>query len=99
MAETYQRAVLPEDKSRCLRLRSRNKFSNKDFSGALNDTLNALEILGIKVNPMPSKKDVDTLFEHVKNEIVETGFDSILRIPRAEDSRIDLTVQLLNDAG
>lgn len=78
---------------------SRNKFSRKDFAGALGDTLEALSTLGVKVNPSPSKREVDTLFEQVKNEILSIGFDNILAIPRSEDPRIDLAVQLLNDAG
>ena len=39
------------------------------------------------------------MFEQVKNEILAVGFDEILSIPRAQDSRIDLAVALLNDAG
>lgn len=97
--ETLRRAKSAEDKARCLRLRSRNKFARKDFAGALDDTLSALEMLGIKVNPSPSKKEVDVTFEQVKNEILAVGFENILKIPRTDNIRIDLTVQLLNDAG
>lgn len=93
------RAETPEEKARVLRLQSRNKFSRKDFSGALEGTMSALAVLGVKVNSSPSKKEADALFEQVKNEILAVGFENILAIPRATDSRIDLTVQLLNDAG
>ncbi len=93
------RAKSPEDQARALRLSSRNKFSQKDFSGALEDTLTALETLGVKVNPAPTNREVDTLFEQVKNEILAIGLENILSIPRSQDYRVDLTVQLLNDAG
>ena len=39
------------------------------------------------------------MFEQVKNEILAVGFDDILNIPRARDSRTDLAIALLNDAG
>ena len=97
--ETLRRAESPEDKARSMRIMSRNKFSRKDFAGALEDTLMALEILGVKVTTSPTRREVDALFEVVKNEILSVGFDNILSIPRAQDPRIDLTVQLLNDAG
>jgi len=99
LAIAMSRAKSPEDQARALRLSSRNKFSQKDFSGALEDTLTALETLGVKVNPAPTNREVDTLFEQVKNEIVAIGLENILSIPRSQDYRVDLTVQLLNDAG
>ena len=99
ITETIRRAKSVEDKARCLRLRSRNKFASKDFAGALEDTLSALETLGVIVNPSPSRKEVDIMFEQVKNEILAVGFENILKIPRTDNPRIDLTVQLLNDAG
>ena len=99
ITETIRRAKSVEDTARCLRLRSRNKFASKDFAGALEDTLSALETLGVIVNPSPSRKEVDIMFEQVKNEILAVGFENILKIPRTDNPRIDLTVQLLNDAG
>ena len=99
ITETIRRAKSVEDTARCLRLRSRNKFASKDFAGALEDTLSALETLGVIVNPSPSRKEVDIMFEQVKNEILAVGFDDILSIPRAREARTDLAVALLNDAG
>ena len=99
ITETIRRAKSVEDTARCLRLRSRNKFASKDFAGALEDTLSALETLGVIVNPSPSRKEVDIMFEQVKNEILAVGFDDILNIPRARDAKTDLAIALLNDAG
>ena len=99
LGEVLERAVSPEDRARSLRLKSRNKFACADFSAALDETLAALETLGVKVNPNPTKQEIDVLFEQVKSEIIAIGFNEILAIPRANDPRIDLIVQLLNDAG
>lgn len=88
-----------EEKARALRLRSHNHFSRKDFSQALNDNLTALDLLGVKLNPSSTRQDADTMFEQVKNEILAVGFDNILCIPRATNPRVDLMMQLLNDAG
>lgn len=82
-----------------LRLRSRNHWLRSDFSEALSDTLAALKILGIEVNASPTRRQADTMFEQVKNEILAVGFDEILAIPRTTDKRIELSVLLLNDAG
>lgn len=69
------------------------------FDDALNDSLAALNILGIEVPKAPTKRDQDIMFEQVKNEILAFGFDEILAIPRATDPRTDLAVAVLNDAG
>ena len=69
------------------------------FDDALNDSLAALHILGIEVPKAPTKRDLDILFEEVKDEILAIGFDEILGIPRATDPRTDLAVAVLNDAG
>lgn len=89
----------PIDKAQVLRIQSRNRFFRNDFTGALHDTLQALGTLGIEINASPTRKETDELFEQVKNELLAVGFDNVLSIPRATDSRIDLAVQLLNDAG
>lgn len=82
-----------------MRLRSRNHWLRNNFSESLKDTILALQVLGVEVNPAPSRRDADTLFEQVKNEILAVGFDEILSIPRATDPKTDLAVALLNDAG
>ncbi|TDL28897.1 histidine kinase [Rickenella mellea] len=87
-----------EDKARVLRLLSRNLFSRRDFPGALDGTLSALATLGVTLSAIPTKKEADAAFDRVKNEILAVGFDNILLIPRATDSRVELTIQLLNDA-
>ena len=82
-----------------LRLRSRNQFASRDFTTALHSILSALSTLGVDINPSPGQGEVDELFDEVKNDILAIGFENILSIPRATDSKIDLIVQMLNDAG
>jgi hypothetical protein len=91
--------VEPEDKGNLLQLRSRNHWLRNDFSEALNDTLLALKILGVEVNPTPTRQEADIMFELVKNEILAVGFDEILAMPRTTDKRTELAVTLLNEAG
>jgi hypothetical protein len=70
-----------------------------DFNAALKDTLLALHILGVDLDPNPTLEIADTMFEQVKSEILAIGFDAILAIPRASEPRTDLGVALLGDAG
>jgi hypothetical protein len=91
-------AVELEDTSNLLRLRSRNHWSRKNFVEAHNDTLLALKALGVEVNPAPTRREVDDMFELVKNEIFAVGFDEILAMPRTTDRRAELAVVLLNEA-
>lgn len=88
-----------EDKANILRLRSNNRWLQGRYVDALDDTLAALKVLGVVVNPAPKQRQVDKLFEEVKNEIMAIGFDNILTIPRTTDPKIELAVSLLNDAG
>jgi hypothetical protein len=99
LRECYAHAFQPEDKGGLLRLRSRNNWLRGHFSEAFNDTLTALKILGIELDPTLTRRQVDTLFEQVKNEILAVGFDTILSIPRTTDRKTELAVALLNDAG
>ncbi|KAJ4499295.1 histidine kinase [Lentinula lateritia] len=92
-------AQQPEEVATVLRAQSQNNWMNKNFSGALEDTLQALKILGVEVNPAPTRREAAHMFERVKNEILAIGFDEILSIPRANDPRTELAVRLLNDAG
>ena len=70
-----------------------------NYKAALADTLQGLHLLGVDVNSAPTRREADHMFEQVKNEILAVGFDDILAIPRARDSRTDLAIALLNDAG
>lgn len=88
-----------EDKCLLLRIRSRNHWLRGCFHEAFNDTLFALKILGIELNPAPTCRETDVMFEQVKNEILSIGFDEILSIPKSNDPKIELAVILLNDAG
>lgn len=89
----------PEEKSNILRLRSRNEWLRGNFFDALNDTLLALRVLGIKISPSPTRRQADVMFEQVKNEVMALTWEEILLIPRTTDSKIELAVTLLNDAG
>ncbi|KAF8167825.1 hypothetical protein B0H34DRAFT_645007 [Crassisporium funariophilum] len=89
----------PEDKSNILRLRSRNQWLRGNYSEALHDNLLALKVLGIELDPAPTRRQADVMFEQVKNTILAVGFDEILLIPRTVDPRTELAVALLNDAG
>ncbi|KZT06226.1 histidine kinase [Laetiporus sulphureus 93-53] len=89
----------PESRVRMLRLRSKNQWMRGNYKAALADTLLGLHILGVDINSTPSQREADSMFEQVKNEILAVGFDNILSIPRARDTRTDLAIALLNDAG
>ncbi|KAL0581381.1 Chk1 protein kinase [Marasmius crinis-equi] len=89
----------PEEIANLLRSRSQNHWMRNNFTEALSDTLSALRLLGIEVNPAPTRRDSTRMFERVKNEILAVGFDSFLSIPRALDTRTEIAVRLLNDAG
>lgn len=98
LEDTYNKALLPEDRAQCLRIQSQNQFVLRDFSAALRHILSALNELGIKIDANVSRKDADALFQTVKNQVLQRGFDSILAIPKTTDKRARLVVQLLNDA-
>ena len=70
-----------------------------NYRQALSDTIQGLHLLGVDVNPFPTRREADTMFEQVKNEILAVGFEDILNIPRARDAKTDLAIALLNDAG
>ncbi|KAF9056453.1 histidine kinase [Panaeolus papilionaceus] len=89
----------PEDKGNLLRLRSRNHWLKGNYPDALEDTLLALKVLGVELDPAPTRRQADAMFEEVRNEILAVGFDEILSIPRTTDPRTELAVALLNDAG
>ncbi|KAI1786301.1 histidine kinase [Ganoderma leucocontextum] len=97
--ECLQHCETPEEKARLLRLRSRNHWMRGNYTAALNDNTLGLHLLGVEVNVAPTRREADIMFEQVKNEILAVGFDNILAIPRARDSRTDLAIALLNDAG
>lgn len=99
LQECLLRCEHPEEKARLLRLRSRNHWMRGNYTAALNDNTLGLHLLGVDVNAAPTRREADIMFEQVKNEILAVGFDDILSIPRARDSRTDLAIALLNDAG
>ena len=68
------------------------------YSIGLGDALTGLNLLGVHVNPHPTRREADAMFEQVKNEILAVGFEEILSIPKARDAKTDLAIALLNDA-
>ncbi|KAJ3575904.1 hypothetical protein NP233_g779 [Leucocoprinus birnbaumii] len=99
VAECLEHVDKIEDRCAVLRTRSRNYWLRGCFEEAFNDTLVALKILGVDLNPAPTRQEIDTMFEQIKNEILSIGFENILSIPRSSDPKIELAVVLLNDAG
>ncbi|KAI0078477.1 histidine kinase [Panus rudis PR-1116 ss-1] len=99
IAECLDKVDTVENRARILRLRSRNHWMHGNYAAALADTISGLHLLGVEVNPSPSRREADAMFEQVKNEILAVGFEDILSIPRARDARTDLAIALLNDAG
>ncbi|KAI0005369.1 hypothetical protein BJV74DRAFT_875326 [Russula compacta] len=95
----YERASHSDERAFLLRLRSQNNWMRNEFNAALEDTLLALHILGVDLDPSPTLEMADTMFEQVKGEILAVGFDTILAIPRTSEPRTDLAVTLLGDAG
>ena len=70
------------------------KLHRMDFG---KDSDDPLAVMGGGASPY--MKDLADKLSLVKNEILAVGFDDILNIPRARDSRTDLAIALLNDAG
>lgn len=99
VAQCLLRAEESDIKAQILRIRARNHFMRGSYTSALNDTIAGLHLLGVDVNASPTRREADTMFEQVKNEILAVGFEEILNIPRARDARTDLAIALLNDAG
>ncbi|KAL1747326.1 histidine kinase [Schizophyllum fasciatum] len=89
----------PEDKANMIRIQARNQFLRGNFAAALNDTLSALRLLNVPLHAAPTEREATDMFERVKNEILAVGYDQILAIPHTSESRSELTVTLLNDAG
>ncbi|KZT42789.1 hypothetical protein SISSUDRAFT_979545 [Sistotremastrum suecicum HHB10207 ss-3] len=89
----------PEDRARVLRVRSLNSFVAKNFAGSLQDTLHALRELGVDIDSKATRRQADDLFAVVKDEVLRRGFEAILNLPKATDTRAKLAVAILNDAG
>lgn len=99
IAEYIEQSQSPEDHARALRIRANNHFLRNEFADALKALVHALNILDVEMDPSPTQDVADKMFEDVKNQILAIGYEELLNLPRATDSRIDLAVRLLNDAG
>lgn len=98
IGEILAHAHREEDRARALRLRSRNKFLQRDFENAFKDTALALRELGVEIPEVVSLKQADAMFDQVKAEILALGFDHICALPRTRNPRTDLIISLMNDA-
>jgi len=98
ISEILAHARREEDRARALRLRSRNKFLQRDFENAFRDTVLALRELGVEVPEVVSVKQADAMFDQIKAEILALGFDHICALPRTRNPKTDLIVSLMNDA-
>jgi len=98
IGEILVHAHREEDRARALRLRSRNKFLQRDFENAFRDTVSALRELGIEIPEVVPLKQADAMFDQVKAEILALGFDHICALPKSRNPRTDLIVSLMNDA-
>ena len=63
-----------EDRARALRLRSRNRFLQRDFENAFKDTVSALHELGVEILEVISLKQADAMFDQGKAELLALGF-------------------------
>lgn len=99
IVEYLQQTKSFEDQACALRIRARNHFLRNEFADALKSLVLALHNLGVEVDLTPSEEVAEQMFERVKNQILEIGYEEMVRIQRATDPRIDLAVSLLNDAG
>ncbi|KAG8808819.1 hypothetical protein FRC17_003761, partial [Serendipita sp. 399] len=95
--ETLVHVQAPEDRAHALRLRGRNRFIRKDFEGAFNDSIQALEALNVRFATVISPTQLDNEFNEIKAKILLTGFDEILELPRCSNPLTDLAVSLMAD--
>jgi hypothetical protein len=87
-----------EDRAHALRLRGRNKFVQKDFEGAYDDTIQALAIMGVKLPQTVSFAELDDMFDEIKAKLLDVGFDDIVNLPRTRNPKQDMIVSLMADA-
>ncbi|VDC01932.1 unnamed protein product [Peniophora sp. CBMAI 1063] len=99
ISDCLPRAEEPIDKATVLKLRSQCHWQNDRADASMKDVVLALEALGIDLDFSQDPDEVNTMFEQVKNEVLAAGFDAILSMPRCQDEKIDLAVNLLGDAG
>jgi hypothetical protein len=98
IAETLLHARVPEDRAHALRLRGRNRFIQRDFEGAYQDTVLALEAMGMSLPSEISILELDEAFDEVKTKLLHIGFEEILHLNRTSNQLTDLKISLLNDA-
>lgn len=97
IAETLLHARKAEDRAHALRLRGRNRFVQKDFDGAYNDTVQALKALDVQIPVKISPRELDDMFDKVKSKLLSIGFDEMLHLPRTPNTRTDLIVSIMSD--
>ncbi|KZP00739.1 histidine kinase [Calocera viscosa TUFC12733] len=95
--EILQHAYSPEDIGQVARLQARNCWKRNDFRGGLTKTIHGLRALGVDVEENVSEEETDAIFHRVQSQILDIGFENILALPHCSDSKVELTVSLLND--
>ena len=99
LSECLDHVDHPEERAKLMRLRSMNFWLRKNYMEAIRTILSALELLEVHIGMAPTREEADEMFEEVSIDILTLGRDAILNLPRASDSKVDLAVALLNDAG
>ncbi|EJU00931.1 hypothetical protein DACRYDRAFT_116810, partial [Dacryopinax primogenitus] len=95
--EILQQTVSPEDVGEVARLQARNCWKRNDFRDGLTKTLHGLRALGVELEEHVSEEQINAIYERVRSQILETGFDQILALPHCSDPKVELMVSLLND--
>ena len=99
LSECFDHVDHPEKRARLMRMRSKNFWLRNNFVEAKKVLLSALGLLGVHIGVAPTREQADEMFEEVSLDLLTLGRDAILNLPRASDSKVDLAVALLNDAG
>ena len=99
LSECFDHVDHLEKRAKLMRMRAKNFWLRSNFVEAKKVLLSALELLGVHIGVAPTREQADEMFEEVSLAILTLGREAILNLPRATDSKVDLAVALLNDAG
>jgi predicted ATPase len=96
--ECLVHAKNPQDKARLLWIRSRVQWAKNQFGLALKDSLQALQFLGMTIDPNPTLQAVDASFEDLQSKLFSMGIDNIQDLPVCTDERVNLISSLLMES-
>ncbi|EJU00961.1 hypothetical protein DACRYDRAFT_116815 [Dacryopinax primogenitus] len=77
--------------------KGRMKWHSNIVNDGLTKTLHGLRALGVELKEHVSEEQINAIYERVRSQILETGFDQILALPHCSDPKVELMVSLLND--